>query len=125
MPAARQPVAARKPVGSRVPSAAYASALGQSTADKRVEILRQVARTGSISQAARDTGVSYKAAWQAIDTLTNLAGVSLVERAVGGVGGGGARITAAGVQLLAAADALNDARGEVLARLKGQARRFS
>ena len=28
-------------------------------------------------------GVSYKAAWQAVDTLTNLAGVALVERVVG------------------------------------------
>ena len=54
--------AARKPSAVRVPAAAYASALGQRSADRRVEILRQVARTGSISQAARDAGVSYKAA---------------------------------------------------------------
>ena len=95
----------------------YASALSQASADKRVEVLRLIGAGGSISQAGRDAGISYKAAWQAIDTLTNLAGVALVDRAVGGAGGGGARITAAGVQVLAAADQLEQARSQVLARL--------
>jgi molybdate transport system regulatory protein len=102
----------------RKPSLALNSALSHATADKRVDILRLVARSGSISQAGREAGVSYKAAWQAIDTLTNLAGVALVESAVGGAGGGGARITQAGLQLLAAADELAQARGQVLARLQ-------
>ncbi|HSV54958.1 MAG TPA: TOBE domain-containing protein [Burkholderiaceae bacterium] len=103
-----------------VPSKAvsYTDALRHTLADKRIEILRWTGRSGSISQAAREAGVSYKAAWQAIDTLTNLAGVALVERAVGGAGGGGAHITAAGLQLLAAADALEQARSQVLARLQ-------
>lgn len=100
---------------------ALSSALAQPLADKRIEILRRIVASGSISQAAREAGVSYKAAWQAIDTLTNLAGVALVERAVGGAGGGGAQVTPAGRQLLAAADALDTARREVLARLAGGA----
>ena len=45
-----------------------AAALGHGPADKRLEILQLVGRHGSISQAARSAGVSYKAAWQAIDT---------------------------------------------------------
>lgn len=93
------------------------SALGHLAADKRLEILRQVGQGGSISQAARDAGVSYKAAWQALDTLSNLAGTALVERAVGGAGGGGARLTAAGAQLLAVAGELEAARAQVLARI--------
>ncbi len=105
----------------RPPTVSYTAALSQASADKRIEILRLVGRSGSISQAGREAGVSYKAAWQAIDTLTNLAGVALVERAVGGAGGGGARITAAGLQLLAAADQLEQARSQVLARLQQQA----
>lgn len=92
-------------------------ALGHDVADKRIEILRGVAATGSISQAARDAGVSYKAAWQAIDTLTNLAGLPLLERTVGGSGGGGARVTPAGDQLLAAAEAMDAARQSVTRRL--------
>jgi molybdate transport system regulatory protein len=99
---------------------ALAGALGHLAADKRVEILRRVGQGGSISQAARDAGVSYKAAWQALDTLSNLAGAALVERVVGGAGGGGAQLTAAGEQLLHAADALSSARDQVLARLAGQ-----
>ena len=91
-------------------------ALSHGVADKRIDILRAIARTGSISQAARDVAVSYKAAWQAVDTLTNLAGVPLVERAVGGVGGGGALLTQQGQHLLALADALEQARQQVHAR---------
>jgi len=63
-----------------------AQALGQERVDRRIAILREIGAQGSISQAARAVGVSYKAAWQALDTLTNLAGVALVERAVGGAG---------------------------------------
>lgn len=96
----------------------YTSALSHASADKRIDILRAVGASGSISQAARDTGVSYKAAWQAIDTLTNLAGSVLVERVVGGAGGGGARLTPAGAQLLGAATQMAQARSQVLGRLK-------
>ena len=52
-------------------------ALGHVKADKRIDILRQLDAAGSISEAARRSGVSYKAAWQAIDILGNLAGTPL------------------------------------------------
>ena len=91
----------------------FADALGHGPSDKRIDILRGIGHSGSISQAARDAGVSYKAAWQAIATLTNLAGVPLVARAVGGVGGGGATLTDPGRQLLALADAHDAARRAV------------
>ena len=97
-------------------SLSLTDALGHALTDKRIDILRQIGACGSISQAARAVGVSYKAAWQAVDTLTNLAGTPLVARAVGGAGGGGAQLTEAGHQLLAAADAMAHARGAVLAR---------
>ena len=94
-----------------------AGALGHAASDKRVDLLRRVGEGGSISQAARDSGVSYKAAWQAIDTLSNLAGTALVERAVGGAGGGGARLTKAGLDLLRASEALVQSRTQVMRRL--------
>jgi molybdate transport system regulatory protein len=96
-----------------------AGALGHEAADKRIDILRRIGGAGSISQAARAAGVSYKAAWQAIDTLSNLAGSPLVTSAVGGSGGGGASLTPAGRQLLLAADEMARAREQVLARLAG------
>lgn len=92
-------------------------ALAHPLADKRIEILRAVGGCGSISAAARRCGVSYKAAWQALDTLSNLAGASLVAKAVGGRGGGGAQLTAEGEQLLRAAGLLEQARREVMGRL--------
>lgn len=104
---------------SRSPS--LSEALGHAPADKRLEVLRRVAETGSISQAARDAGISYKAAWQAVDTLSNLSGQTLVDRTVGGSGGGGARVTPQGLQLLALADELAKAREAVLARFAGGA----
>lgn len=112
---------------SRMTAAAFsrpsdlAPALGHDLADRRIAILRHIAAGHSISQAAREAGVSYKAAWQALDVLTNLAGRALVERSVGGAGGGGARITEAGQALLAMADALEQARAQVLQRFGGPA----
>lgn len=102
------------------PQLQLAGALGHEATDKRIDILRRIGETGSISEAARAAGVSYKAGWQAIDTLSNLAGVALVERVVGGAGGGGARLSEAGKELLRAAEALAHARVQVLARLAGE-----
>lgn len=108
----------KKAAHSSSPAPSFASAFGHESADKRIDILRLVGESGSISQAARQAKVSYKAAWQAIDTLTNLAGVALVERAVGGSGGGGATLTSAGQKLLAVAGLLSDTRSQVLAAFK-------
>ena len=104
--------------GGALSSDSVSQALGYDMADRRIAILRGIAQSGSISQAARDVGVSYKAAWQAIDTLTNLAGVPLVERSVGGAGGGGAQITPAGEELLHAAEAMMRLRSELLQRMQ-------
>jgi len=95
--------------------------LGGGSTDKRIEVLRAIHRAGSISEAARISGVSYKAAWQAVETLGNLAGVPLIEKAVGGVGGGGARLTSVGIQVLHAADVLQAARKDALARVRSGA----
>jgi len=96
----------------------FAQAFGHEATDKRLDILQRIGELGSISQAARSARVSYKAAWQALETLSNLAGSPLVEKAVGGSGGGGARLTPAGVQLLEAANLLHQARTHVLAKLE-------
>ena len=99
----------------------YAELLGYEASDKRIDILRRIAEAGSISEAARSAGVSYKAAWQALETLGNLAGTALVDKAVGGNGGGGARLTAAGERVLQAADALARVRTLVLSQLDAYA----
>jgi molybdate transport system regulatory protein len=95
--------------------------LGFEAGDKRIDILRRIGEVGSISEAARGAGVSYKAAWQALETLTNLAGTALVEKVVGGSGGGGAKLTDAGHHVLEAAQHMTQARQQVLAQLTGGA----
>ena len=89
---------------TRAAGANLAQALNDGVTDKRLAILRGVAQTGSISESARQAKVSYKSAWQAIETLSRLANAVLVEKSVGGMGGGGARLTKAGEGLLQAAE---------------------
>jgi len=59
----------------------------------RIELLAAIGQTGSITAGAKTVGLSYKAAWDAIDTMNNLAGEPLVVRTTGGKGGGGSVLT--------------------------------
>lgn len=69
-------------------------------------LLAALEATGSITRAARTAGYSYKGAWLALETANNLAHAPLTETAAGGSGGGGTRLTAAALALLAAWQAL-------------------
>lgn len=66
----------------------------------RIELLRHIDDHGSISAAAREMKMSYKAAWQSVDAMNNLADRPLVERLVGGRHGGGTRLTAEGKRVV-------------------------
>jgi molybdate transport system regulatory protein len=66
----------------------------------RIELLAAIGETGSITAAAKAVGISYKAAWEAVDTMNNLAGVALVVRATGGKGGGGTTLTPRALRLI-------------------------
>ena len=66
----------------------------------RVALLRAVDQHGSITQAAKAFGMSYKAAWDAIDRMNELSRTPLIERAVGGKGGGSTRLTEHGRKLI-------------------------
>ncbi|APO81288.1 TOBE domain-containing protein [Pseudomonas putida] len=67
---------------------------------QRIALLQHIAEEGSITRAAKAAGISYKAAWDAIDELNNLASQPLVERSTGGRGGGGARLSPEGQRVL-------------------------
>ncbi len=69
--------------------------------EARIALLLKIAECGSITQAAKSIKMSYKAAWDAIDQMNNLAGEPLVERVSGGKGGGGTRLTQRGAALVA------------------------
>jgi len=74
---------------------------GSFLGDTRIRLLEAIARCGSISQAAKEVPLSYKAAWDAVDAMNNLAEHALVERAVGGRNGGGTLLTDYGRRVVA------------------------
>ncbi|MCC8396743.1 TOBE domain-containing protein [Paraburkholderia sp. MMS20-SJTR3] len=66
----------------------------------RIALLAAIGDTGSITSAAKAVGMSYKGAWDAIDTMNNLAGEPLVVRLTGGKGGGGTTLTPRALKLI-------------------------
>jgi len=81
---------------------------------QRIALLQHIAEQGSITRAAKAAGLSYKGAWDAIDELNNLAARPLVERSVGGRGGGGARLSEDGQRLLRLYQRLQALQAQVL-----------
>lgn len=70
----------------------------------RAELLRQVAATGSLAEAAQRMNLSYRRAWGKIREIERNFGVVLVQSEAGGAGGGSSRLTPEGERLLALYD---------------------
>ena len=66
----------------------------------KAALLERIGETGSISAAARQMGMSYRRAWLLVDTMNQCFASPLIETAAGGSGGGGARISTVGEQVL-------------------------
>lgn len=66
----------------------------------KADLLELIGSTGSISEAGRQMGMSYKRAWSVVEELNRIFTTPLVERTRGGAGGGGAWLTAAGQDVL-------------------------
>lgn len=73
---------------------------GSQPDDPVIAMLEAIADHGSINQAAKSVGLSYKAAWERIETINNLSAEPLVVRKTGGSGGGGTELTEAGLLFL-------------------------
>ena len=73
---------------------------GELLGSDRVALLEKIRDYGSISKAARFAGVSYKTAWEIIDTMNNLAEKPLVVRVSGGKGGGGTQLTMEAAEII-------------------------
>ncbi|MDF2234397.1 LysR family transcriptional regulator [Albimonas sp. CAU 1670] len=67
----------------------------------KAELLERIANTGSIAAAGREMGMSYKRAWQLVETLNAMFREPLVRSSRGGARGGGAVVTEAGQAVLA------------------------
>ena len=59
----------------------------------RVRLLEAIARSGSITAAAEEMRVPYRRAWEKLQEMEAGWGEQLLETEVGGVGGGGAKLT--------------------------------
>jgi molybdate transport system regulatory protein len=95
------------------------TAVGSFLGDKRIRLLEAIDKHGSISQAAKAVPLSYKAAWEAIDDMNNVAPEPLVSRVAGGKHGGGTELTAYGRRLIAFYRALELEYQNALEKLTG------
>jgi molybdate transport system regulatory protein len=66
----------------------------------RINLLEKIDELGSITKAAQAVGISYKTAWDTVNTINNLAKRPLVDRLTGGKGGGGTSLTAEGMKVI-------------------------
>ena len=82
-----------------------------------LELLERIDATGSITAAASAMGMSYKAAWEAVEAINNLSEQPLVERKTGGQKGGGTTLTIYGRRVAGAYRRLEQEREQVLKKL--------
>jgi molybdate transport system regulatory protein len=88
----------------------------------KAELVERIARTGSISAAAREMGMSYRRAWQLVESLNSTFREPVIATAIGGTRGGGARVTPFGARLVAGFRRME---GKASAAIAGDLRRFA
>jgi molybdate transport system regulatory protein len=66
----------------------------------KIALLEKMLESGSLSQAARDLDMSYRRAWQLLDSLNRSFRMPLVKTSIGGAGGGGAELTELGQSVI-------------------------
>jgi molybdate transport system regulatory protein len=66
----------------------------------RVELLRKIDEIGSIHSASKAMKMSYKAAWDMLKQMNELADKPLLEKQIGGKGGGGTKLTPYAYELI-------------------------
>lgn len=68
--------------------------------EENARLLQAIRQYGSISVAAKQSGKDYRMAWLKIDELEKSFGFKIVDRTLGGLGGGSAKLTLKGEILL-------------------------
>jgi molybdate transport system regulatory protein len=92
---------------------------------RRIELLEAIDRLGSITRAAKAVGLSYKAAWDSVDAMNNLARHPLLIRATGGSHGGGSYLTEHGRELVRLYRLLESGYQRLLLQMQTQVHDFS
>ncbi len=66
----------------------------------RIELMELIGKYGSIAQAAKAMGMSYKRAWYLADAINATFAEPVIERKHGGKGGGSAQLSGFGTTLV-------------------------
>jgi molybdate transport system regulatory protein len=73
---------------------------GRALGPGKIRLLEAIDETGSISQAGRNLGMSYRRAWLLVDDMNNCFRDRVIEAQPGGAHGGGATLTPFGKKLV-------------------------
>ncbi|PJZ58867.1 TOBE domain-containing protein [Leptospira barantonii] len=84
---------------------------------EKIDLLRAIDKCGSLSKAAKEVGISYKTAWDSIDLINNLHKEILVEKSVGGVSGGGAKLTSKAKDIIRLFEIVDEEHNKFINRL--------
>jgi molybdate transport system regulatory protein len=66
----------------------------------KIALMELISKHGSISAAGKEMGMSYRRAWLLVDEINHIFREPLVEAHMGGSGGGGARLTRLGREVV-------------------------
>ena len=86
----------------------------------RIELLEEIKRTGSINAAAKAMKMSYKAAWERINSMNELADEPIIIKLTGGKGGGGTVLTPHAHALIKTYKRFNTLHRQFIERLQRQ-----
>jgi molybdate transport system regulatory protein len=75
----------------------------------KISLLEHIESSGSLSKAARELGMSYRRAWLLLDDINGMFDDPATTTSVGGTGGGGARLTDLGREIVKAYREIEDA----------------
>jgi molybdate transport system regulatory protein len=75
----------------------------------KIALLEHIEASGSLSQAARELGMSYRRAWLLLSDVNRMFNDPVTTMSVGGSGGGGARLTDLGREIVKAYREIEDA----------------
>jgi molybdate transport system regulatory protein len=93
----------------------------------KIALLEEIKSCGSLSEAARRMGVSYRRAWLLLDSLNHSFDVPATVNSTGGRGGGGAEVTPFGILLIEryreVEQKLNDVAGKCLEEIRRRVNR--
>lgn len=73
----------------------------------RIQLLKSLNKTHSLSKSAKELNISYKKAWNLIDSVNKNAPQLVVTKSTGGSGGGGSTLTDYGKELITTFDTIN------------------